>query len=372
MEPAPFPRLLMDIFHIPFALLAAGESRQMVFGRVDGILRVQRGQRIDVFTHALLRQTQQAFHVRANIICLVGFCIQHQKDVVHVLGQLPEQLFAVQDFGILTAQLDAAPVNNQQNGHERKAACNAHDILDRSLPKLIHTGIDDIHGDKFYQDPVLDACTFVRQIVSCAAQRYLIVSAGAFCKIVGKALHLRLGEVGMLAQHCKQVIDVLLALRDLFDHDLSIWVDGIDVGSSAERRIAHGFHHIVVVTTDGNGIVGKSAVDALCFGADKHQRRLLPGQGCVHHNVVLIGKHLVKVALQTKIARFPARRHIVAVIRKKVKFGKAKLLLCGFQIHLNPVIVGVAVQKAVPQMQIGDVLVGDHGQHAVGFMHNFL
>ena len=344
----------------------------MVFGRFDGIFRVQRGQRIDVFTHALLRQSQQAFHVRANIICLVGICIQHQKDVVHVLGQLPEQLFAVQDFGILTAQLDAAPVNNQQNGHERKTACNAHDYLYRSLPKLIHTGIDDIHGDKFHQDPVLDAGTFVRQIVSCAAQRYLIVSAGTFCKIIGEVLHLRLAEVGMFAQHCKQVIDVLLALCDILNHDLPVRVDDISAGSSAERRIAHGFHHIVVVATDGNGIVGKTAVDALCFGADKHQCRLLPGQGRVHHNVVLIGKLFVEVALQTKIARFPVGRHVVAVISKKVEFGKAKLLLCGFQIHLNSVIVGVAVQKAVPQMQIRDVFVGDHAQHAVGFMQNFL
>lgn len=78
---------------------------------------------------------------------------------------------------------------------------------------------------------------------------------------------------------------------------------------------------------DGNGIVGKAAVDALGFGADEHQHRVLPGQGRVQHNILLVGKQLVQIALQAQVARFPAGGHVVAVVRKKVEFGKAKLLL---------------------------------------------
>ena len=275
-----------------------------------------------------------------------------------------------QDLGsILVAQLDMTSVNNQQNDHERETACNARYNLYRAQPKLIHIGIDDIHGDKPHQDPSLDACAFVHQIVSCAAQRYLTVSAGTFFKIIGKVLYMRLGKVGILTQYRKQVIDGFLALCDIFNHDLPVRIDDIGAGSSAEGRIVHGFHHNVIVAADGNRIVGKAAVDTLCFGADKHQHRVLSGQDCIHHNVVPIGKLLVEVALQTKIARFPAGCHVVAVVRKKVEFGKAELLLCGFQIRLNPVIIGVTVQKAVPQMQIGDVFVGDLAQPAVGFMH---
>ena len=78
---------------------------------------------------------------------------------------------------------------------------------------------------------------------------------------------------------------------------------------------------------DGNGIVGKAAVDAPGFGADEHQHRVLPGQGRVQHNVLLVGKQLVQIALQAQVARFPAGGHVIAVVRKKVEFGKAKLLL---------------------------------------------
>ena len=360
MEPAPLPCLLMDIFHIPFALLAAGKPFQKVLGAVGGILRVQQRQGIDIFAHTLPRQTQQPFHVRADIICLVGLCIQHQENVVHVLGQLLEQLVPAQNLVILAAQLDVTPARNQQNDQHGNRQNNAGYNLHRAQPKLIHTGIDDIHGDKPYQDPVLDAGAFVHQIVSCAAQRYLTVSADTFCKVIGKVLHLRLGKVGIIAQYRNKVIDGFLSLCDIFNHNLPIRVDNIAAGSSAKRRIVHGFHHNAVVAADGNGIVGKAAVNTLGFGADKHQHRVLPRQNRVHHNVVLVGKLLVEVALQTKITRFAAGCYVVTVVRKKVDFGKPQLLLCGFQIRLYAVIVGVAVQKAVPQMQIGDVFVGDH------------
>ena len=184
-------------------------------------------------------------------------------------------------------------------------------------------------------------------------------------------MHLRLGKVGTLTQYRQQVIDGFLALCDIFNHNLPVRVDDITTGSSAEGRIIHSFHHNVIAVADSNGIVGKATVDAICFGADKHQRRVLPGQDGVHHNILIIGKLLVQVALQPKIARFPTGRHIVAVVIKKVEIDKAQLLLCGFQIHLNSVIIRVTVQKAVPQMQIGDVFLGDHAQHVVRFMQNF-
>ena len=98
----------------------------------------------------------------------------------------------------------------------------------------------------------------------------------------------------------------------------------------------------------------------------------MPRQGRVQHNILLVGKQRVQIALQAQVARFPAGGHVVAVVGEKVEFGKAKLLLRRFQIRLNAGIVGVAVQKAVPQMQIGDVLADDHAQHIVGFMQDFL
>ena len=57
-------------------------------------------------------------------------------------------------------------------------------------------------------------------------------------------------------------------------------------------------HLNIVVVAYGNGIVGIAAVDARGFGADEHQHRGLPGQGRVQHNVLLVGKLLVQIALQ--------------------------------------------------------------------------
>ena len=171
MEPAPFPCLPMDNFLIPFALFTGGNLGQAVFFRFRGIIRVQYGQRTDIFADALLGQTQQSFHVRADIIQIVGFCVQHHENIVHILGQLTEQFFSVQNFGILAAQADMASVNNQQNDYKRNTACNAHHNLYRSNPKLVHICIDYLYGNKPHQDPTLDVCAFIHHIVFYAVQR---------------------------------------------------------------------------------------------------------------------------------------------------------------------------------------------------------
>ena len=40
--------------------------------------------------------------------------------------------------------------------------------------------------------------------------------------------------------------------------------------------------------------------------------------------------------------------------------------------RLRAGIIGVTAQKAVPHMQVGDVLLDDHTQHIVGFVQEFL
>lgn len=298
MEPAMLPGFLMDKLRVPFALVAAGKPFQIIFGAAGGIRRVQQGQRADILAHALQRQAQQPFYVRADIIRPVLLGIQQQENVVHVLGQLLEQHIPVQNRGVLAAQLGAAPVHDHQKDHCRNRQDNEGYDLHRALPKPVHGGIDGIPRDKPHQGPVLDAGAFVDHIVSCAVQRHLAVSGDALRKVVRKLLYLRLGKVGILAQYRHKIVNGFRAFCDIFDQDLPVRVDDKGAGRSAERRIVHGLHHNIVVVADGNGIVGKAAVDALGFGADEHQHRVLSGQGRVQHNVLLVGKQLVEVGLQ--------------------------------------------------------------------------
>ena len=79
------PGFLMDKLRVPFALVAAGKPFQIIFGAAGEIRRVQQGQRADILAHALHRQAQQPFYVRADIIRPVLLGIQQQENVVHVL-----------------------------------------------------------------------------------------------------------------------------------------------------------------------------------------------------------------------------------------------------------------------------------------------
>ena len=207
MEPAMLPGFLMDKLRVPFALVAAGKPFQIIFGAAGEIRRVQQGQRADIFAHALHRQAQQPFYVRADIIRPVLLGIQQQENVVHVLGQLLEQHIPVQNRGVLAAQLGAAPVHDHQKDHCRNRQFNEGYDLHRAPPKLVHGGIDGIPRDKAHQDPVLDAGAFVDHIVSCAVQRHLAVSGDALRKVVRKLLYLRLGKVGILLQYRYKIVN---------------------------------------------------------------------------------------------------------------------------------------------------------------------
>ena len=78
----------------------------------------------------------------------------------------------------------------------------------------------------------------------------------------------------------------------------------------------------------------------------------------------------VQIGLQAKVARFPGHGHVVAVIGKKVEFGKPSLLLCRPDIRLYFGLIRGTFQKAVVQMQIGQVLAYHLFQHIIGFMQH--
>ena len=84
MEPAFFPCLQMDIFKITFPLFMNLNFLQIIFLRILLFLWMQFPQDANIFTNLFYRNTQQLFRIWADVICLICFCIQHQKDVIHV------------------------------------------------------------------------------------------------------------------------------------------------------------------------------------------------------------------------------------------------------------------------------------------------
>jgi hypothetical protein len=126
--------------------------------------------------------------------------------------------------------------------------------------------------------------------------------------------------------------------------------------------------NLIIVIGDGNGIVGKAPVAALRFGTDERQHLGLAGQRRVHDDILIVSELFVQIGLQAKVARFPGHGHVVAVIGKKVEFGKPSLLLCRPDIRLYFGLIRGTFQKAVVQMQIGQVFAHHLFQHTIGFI----
>ena len=84
MEPAFFPCFLMNIFKIPFSLFMNLDFFQIIFLRIFMFRRMQFSQNTNISTNLFYRNTQQIFRIWADVICLICFCIQHQKDIIHV------------------------------------------------------------------------------------------------------------------------------------------------------------------------------------------------------------------------------------------------------------------------------------------------
>ena len=119
MEPAALFGFQMLKLEIPFPLLPAEKPIQKVFALLRGAQLVQS---MDILPDFSPRDAQKPLNVRADVIRLGGFCVQHQKNIVHVQRELLKQLVPVPDSRYLPAQGDMASAHNEQNGQHRKTA----------------------------------------------------------------------------------------------------------------------------------------------------------------------------------------------------------------------------------------------------------
>ena len=370
VEPAQLFCLLMQIRRIPLALFSAVKPLQKVLVTVRVVFRVQVRQNMDILPDFFPWEAQQALDVGADIIHLGGLCIQHQENVVHVQRKLLEQLVPVQDLSVLPAQGRVASAHNEQNDQQRKTCGDARHDLRRAEPQHVQIGIDDADRHKPHHRPALDRCALVDQIITGVAQFDLQVSAAALRKIIRKGKNLFLGKIGMVAQHRNEVVNDFLAVYGIVDDHPPVRVDDIVAGIALKSRAVQQPQHSIIIIGDGNGVVGKAPVAALRFGTDERKHRGFAGQRRIHDDILAIGELFVQIGLQAKIAGFPGHGRVVAVIGKKVKIDKSGCLLCILDIGLNLVLIRGAFQKAVVQMQIGQVFAHHLFQHVVGFMQH--
>ena len=74
---------------------------QIVLLRVHRLLRMQLCQNANILADLICPDAQQLFRIGANVVRPIGFRVQHQKHVIHIHGQLLEQLVSVKDLCIL-------------------------------------------------------------------------------------------------------------------------------------------------------------------------------------------------------------------------------------------------------------------------------
>ena len=174
----------------------------------------------------------------------------------------------------------------------------------------------------------------------------------------------------MVAQHRNEIVNGLLAVYRTVDDHPPVLVDDIVAGIALKGRAVQQSKHRIIIIRDGNGIVGKAPVAALRFGTDERQHLGLAGQRRVHDDILIVSELFVQIGLQAKIAGLPGHGHVVAVIGKKVEFGKPSLLLCRPDIRLYFGLIRGSFQKAVVQMQVAHIFAHQLFQHIVGFMQH--
>ena len=94
----------------------------------------------------MLRNTHQLLNIGTDIFHAKIICIHHQEDIVHIDGQLGEQLVTDQQLMVLPFQL--LPVlldHQQQKQHSQSDGNTRHHQHGRGL-QLVHAGIDHFGG----------------------------------------------------------------------------------------------------------------------------------------------------------------------------------------------------------------------------------
>ena len=167
---------------------------------------MQFSQNTDILLDLLYGNAQQSFHIRAYIISLIRFRIQHQKHIIHIHRQLLKQLIPVQDLRILPLQASPVFLKDQSDQKGSDTAHNCTHKEHRTKLQIVHAGIDDIGPDQAQKYPVLKLRFFINQIVIPAVQIYEHRVGTSLFPLLREVKDLCFRHIGMLSQDTKEII----------------------------------------------------------------------------------------------------------------------------------------------------------------------
>ena len=370
VEPAVLAGLLVDIFKVPFTLLVDRKPCEIVHRLLCGLLRMQLSQNMNVLLDLFRRDPQQLFRVRADIIRPIRLGVQHQEHIVHVHGELHEQLIPVQDLRVLPSQLDAALSMHERKGQRGNTEDDHAYHHDGAGLQRVHAGVDDHRRNKAHDRPIQNVGALIRHVVPRAVQRYQPGAAAALREIVGQGLYILAGEGRALLHGGQQVVDVLFPLRRAVDDDAAVGMEHISAGSPVKGGDIQHLHNIVIVIGNRHGVIREAPIGPLIFRTGKHQHLRLSGQHGSHDDVAALGDPVLQIILYAQVPRLPRSRHIVAIGGEEVKVGKARLLLNSLDELPDLVLVGNMPHGGFPQVQVGQILLHHLVQHIVGLVEH--
>ena len=117
MEPAQFVRFLVDVFAIPLCLFTGLYLRKTVEDQAGLLLFYQTVNNPEILPCFTFGNAHQFFEVRTDIIHTKGFGVQHDKNIVYVIGKYGEQFFPIENLSILLCQALAVSPDEQNDDY---------------------------------------------------------------------------------------------------------------------------------------------------------------------------------------------------------------------------------------------------------------
>ena len=368
VEPPGFAASLMEVFPLPFALLAGFHGGQQIQDRHLPGVPAQMVQNPDIGPGVLLRDAQQPLNVGADVVGAQVGGIQHQEDIVHIAGKGGKQRLPVQKLRVLLTHGQTASAQQNKDENSRKENGNGGNQRHGGGLKPVHAGVDHIGGDDAQQHPVLKARRLIDQIV------VLIVDGeGGGAGILKeeallKGVDFLLGAGGALLQHGKEVVGIGEQRLGIVQHHPSVGADNIGAGLTVEGGNLQGAHQIGVVEADGNGLIGKVPIGSRLGGDGEDDDLRLTGHHGGHRHILPPQNQIRQAVLQIQIAGLAAEGAVAALPGDEVEIGEAVFLLRRGQVQVDPVITFRLAEVRLPHPQGAPVPPHQIIQRHIGLM----
>ena len=293
---------------------------QIILFQLFWLCEIQFFQNTNIFTDLFHCNTQQFFHIRTDIICLICFGIHHQKNIIYIHWQLLKQFVPIQDLRILFLKISPVLLYNKANEKGSNTEHNCTYKKNRAKLQTVHTGIDDILLNKSQKYPILNIWFFIDQIIILSIQIYQHRIGMSFFKLLRKRKDMFFRYIRMLSQNAKEIIRISPWLKRMIHYNTAIRMNHIALCISIKCRNIQNIHDISIFISYGNGIIFKSLIVSRSHRTGKNKQLSLPRNCRICYDILALLNLVCKIFLYSKAACFAGHHFIAAVICKKIEF----------------------------------------------------